>query len=594
VNQVTVNGPEAIFEAQGGAQTFPQGATIQFFNNSNTANSTNPLYSWNFGDGNMSIQVDPTHVYAQPGTYTVMLTAQDGADGCVSIMSLVITIQAVNNAFSKSPSYVASSSCPPVLVQFTNTSANYLSYTWNFGDGESVSNVPNPSHVYQNPGTFIVTLTVLGANQQTTTTIDSVVVLQPSAVLSTAVPAVCVGQSMQLQSTGNQRVKSYSWDFGDGTVVSGTDSTASHIYATGGIYTTKLVVTDSVGCSVAAAAANSIDVHPPPVVRMTPATATICLGKGVTIEAIGGINYSWSPATGLSDSSISAPVASPTVNTKYMVTVADKIGCTNTDSIAVSVVRPDTVTVSPDSAAICPGKTVPLQASGSANYQWIGTVAGLSATNIANPVAQPDSSTVYRAVGSDTYGCFTDTVPVIVTVLQQPVVNAGPNLIVQALTPVTIQAQGSGDIVSWQWTPASFLSCADCQQPVCTPNEPESYKVTVTAKDGCVASDSVSVQLLCDEIKIYIPEAFTPNNDGHNDRWRILGAISEVNHLVIYDRWGAKVFEQDHFYPADPSTGWDGTTHGRLCPAGIYVYFVEMKCPAGAVFTRKGTVVLVR
>ena len=592
--QVTVNGPEAIFQTQGGALTFPQGSIVQFVNNSNTTNTINPVYSWNFGDGVTSNLVNPTHTYAVPGPYTVTLTAQDGASGCVSTMSLVITIQPVNNAFSKTSSYVASGSCPPVLVQFTNTSVNYSSFTWNFGDGETVSNVPDPSHVYQNPGTYIVTLTVLGDNGQTTTTVDSVVVVQPNAVLSASVPAICQGQSVTLASTGNLRVKGYTWDFGDGTVVSDADSTVSHVYATAGSYQARLVVSDSVGCSVAAAAMDAIDVHAPPVVGVTPPVATVCLGKGVSIGAIGGAIYSWSPATGLSDAAIAAPVASPVVNTVYTVTVADDIGCKNSDSIAVSVVRPDTVSVSPDSVSICPGKTVTLQASGAASYQWIGAVDGLSATDIAGPVAGPVASMVYQVAGSDRFGCFTDTVGVIVDLLVQPTVNAGPDLVAQGETPVTIDAQGSSDIVSWLWTPATYLSCADCAQPVCTPKATEQYIVTVTAADGCEASDTVVVQLLCDEAKVRIPDAFTPNGDGHNDRFTILGPISEVNHLVIFDRWGVKVFERNHFFPADPGSGWDGTMGGKPAPAGVYAYFAEMQCPAGATFVRKGTVVLVR
>jgi len=122
----------------------------------------------------------------------------------------------------------------------------------------------------------------------------------------------------------------------------------------------------------------------------------------------------------------------------------------------------------------------------------------------------------------------------------------------------------------------------------------ERYIVTVTAVDGCTASDTVVVKLICDEAKVRIPDAFTPNGDGRNDRFTVLGAISIVNHLVIFDRWGAKVFEADHFYPAAVGAGWDGTVGGRPAPAGVYAYFAEMQCPTGGVFMRKGTVLLVR
>ena len=592
VGQVTVNGPKAMFQALGGATVFPEGSMVQFVNNTNTANTTNVTYTWTFGDGTGSAQVNPAHLYALPGSYTVTLTAQDGTDGCVSTMSLNITIELVNNAFSRTAFYVASGSCPPVLVQFTNTSQNYLSFTWDFGDGETVQNVPDPSHVYQNPGTYIVTLTVLGANGQTTTTTDSVVVLAPAAFLAAAVPAICAGKADTLKSTGNTRVKSYAWDFGDGTVVSDADSAVGHVYATAGVYQARLVVTDSLGCSVAAAASDPIDVHAPPILGITPPAALVCLGKGVTISAIGGVTYSWSPGASLSDSTVSAPFATPAVNTEYTVTAADNIGCANSDSVGVRVVRPDTVYVSPDSTAICPGKEVQMTATGAYSYQWIG--GGLSGTNVSNPVARPAVTTVYQVVGSDSASCFQDTASVMVKLLEAPTVNAGPDLQVQTETPTTIAAVGSPDVVAWEWTPATDLSCTTCAQPVCTPRNNEQYVVTVTAADGCTASDTVVVTLTCDEAKVRIPDAFTPNGDGHNDRFTVLGAIPMVNHLVIFDRWGAKVFEEDNFVPADPKAGWDGTMGGRPAPAGVYVYFAEMQCPTGGVFLRKGTVVLVR
>jgi gliding motility-associated-like protein len=101
------------------------------------------------------------------------------------------------------------------------------------------------------------------------------------------------------------------------------------------------------------------------------------------------------------------------------------------------------------------------------------------------------------------------------------------------------------------------------------------------------------VGLLCEESRVRIPDAFTPNGDGHNDRFNILG-IGEVDHLVIYDRWGVKVFERNHYYTADLSNSWDGMMGGQLAPAGVYAYFVQMTCPAGGAFARQGTVVLIR
>jgi len=604
---VTVNGPLASFYSVGG-DVLPVGSTAVFTNTSNVFGAAGVTYGWTFGDGTTSADVSPTHVYAVAGTYTVTLTAQDGTDGCVPTATLQVVIQPFNNAFQMTDSYVSAGSCPPVTVQFTNTSTNYTSLLWNFGDGETVANVPDPSHVYAQPGTYYVSLTVVNGGGQTLVTNDSVAVREPSAVLTAlAAAAVCVGQADTLFASTGLGVKGYTWDFGDGTVSAGgaggtgggaggagvADSTITHLYTVAGLYTVRLVVTDTFGCMATGAGTVQVDVHAPPVAYVTPPVATVCLNGQVTLTANGGVTYSWSPATGLSASNVATPVASPVVSTTYTVTVADDIGCSSTQSIGVTVVQPETMTVTPDSTAICPGKTVTLEAAGAERYQWIGVTGGLSATDIANPVARPVDSTVYTVVGGDSTGCFSDTLAVVVVLLPQPSVSAGPDETVQAGTPVTLAGEATGDVVSWLWTPATYLSCTDCAQPVCTPKEPEQYIVTVTGGDGCTASDTVVVSLLCDESKVRIPDAFTPNGDGHNDRWNILG-ISEVNHLVIFNRWGEKVFERDHFYPGDADAGWDGTVDGRPAPAGVYVYFAQMQCPVGGAFERRGTVVLVR
>jgi gliding motility-associated-like protein len=590
--QVTVNGPEAAFTVPG--TVLPNGSTVQFNNISNTYGTTNVNWFWQFGDGSTSSAFDPSYTYGVPGTYVVTLTAMDAAGGCSSVAKATLTIQDLNTAFGKTLSYVSQGSCPPLLVQFTSYATNYTSISWDFGDGDMASNVANPGHVYAHPGKYIVTFTVTEPNGNQLTTTDSVVVVAPEASLTTASPAICAGQTDTLRSTDRHGVATYNWDFGDGTVFSGVDSTVSHVYAIAGTYDDRLVVTDSLGCSVAAASSDAIDVHAPPIVSLTPSAPLVCLGKGMTIKATGGVTYNWSPGASLSDSTVSAPVATPGINTRYTVGVSDDIGCITTDSITVQVVIPDTVRVSPDSVAICPGSEVPIKAIGAYSYQWISTVDGLSGTTIPDPVATPASTTVYKVVGSDSANCFQDTASVIVALLDRPSVDAGPDIVVQAETPVTIPAMGSPDIVFWQWTPATWLSCAACEQPVCTPRQTQQYIVTVTAADGCSASDTIVVQLACNEARVRIPDAFTPNGDGHNDRFTVLGAIPLVDHLVVYDRWGERVFEANNFAPADPNAGWNGMVHGQLAPAGVYVYYVEMHCPSGGLFSRRGTVVLVR
>jgi len=587
---VTAFGPKASFAVS--ATTMLYGSTLYLYNYTNAYGLGTVNYNWDFGDGTSSTAISPFHVYAAPGTYTVKLTASNPAGGCSSTFPVSIVVQPYNPHFQTYTSYVTNGKCPPVLAQFQNSSYGYSSISWDFGDGSTAGNVSSPSHVYAAPGTYTVTLSLYGPGGLQARYTDVVNVRQPSSTLATTTPAVCVGTATQLEATAKGGL-SYLFDFGDGSVSNGPGDAVSHVYAAPGSYSAQLVVTDTVGCAVAAAAAVSVVVNPLPVVTVTPVAPVACLHASVRLNAGGAATYSWTPVVGLDVSDVASPVATPLTTTTYMVTGVDVNGCAGVDTVTVKVVQPERLALSPDTASLCAGDSLGLHASGTDVYLWVGEVSGLSSTDAGGVVAVPPFTLRYTVVGSDAYACFHDTLSVPVTVLAVPTVDAGPSVQVLDGTPVDLLATGSADIISWTWTPAVYLSCTDCAQPVCTPKKPEIYTVTVVNNVGCTASDTVGVKLICEAARVRIPEAFSPNNDGHNDRFSILG-IGEVDHLVIFDRWGSKVFERSFFYTADLGSQWDGTAHGQPAPTGTYVYFVEMSCPTGGGFTRKGTVVLVR
>ena len=119
------------------------------------------------------------------------------------------------------------------------------------------------------------------------------------------------------------------------------------------------------------------------------------------------------------------------------------------------------------------------------------------------------------------------------------------------------------------------------------------YTVTATNVNGCTAYDTVSINLMCSESRIYIPKAFTPDNDGVNDLFVIKGAgIKIVNHLRIYDRYGGLVFERNNFSIGDVNAAWDGRHNGAQVSPGAYVYIAEMSCNEKT-FVQKGTVTVI-
>ena len=586
---VNVNGPKAAFypSTSNTYITLP----VYFYNNTNNYNSNNTQYKWQFGDGATSADFSPTYTYNKPGQYSVKLIPLNPLTGCADTTIQVITVNNFVPAFSIASSYLTGIGCPPLLVKMTNNSYNYTSVKWDFGDGTSADNLNYPSHIYEQPGKYIITLYVYGPGGLTGTFTDSVLIQLPQGSIKTNKKEGCIGLTPAF-TIATKNASNYLWDYGDGSVVSSSSSTTSHQYNQPGKYIPLLMLIDSNGCSSFASLTDTINIHPNPVVVIVPQDPRICKGQDITIVASGGTVYSWLPANGLSNAFIANPGANPAVTTNYIVTVKDNIGCTGTGTQKITVVQPGKVNAGLD-VAVCNGKTVQLNATGAAFYQWIFSTNGLNNTAINNPVVSSLQTTTYTVTGTDEYKCFSDTASVTVKILPLPTVSILPLLDILLGTQIPLTSVSSNDVVAWNWSPADYLSCSNCASPVSTPLAQKTYTLTVTNSDGCTATDAVILKLQCQENRVFIPAAFSPNGDGKNDVFSIKG-ISIVKHLVIYSRWGTPVYERHNYIASDRSTGWDGTFKGDPLPAGTYAYFTEMECPSGGSFTRKGTVVLVR
>ncbi len=174
----------------------------------------------------------------------------------------------------------------------------------------------------------------------------------------------------------------YVWDFGDGSVITTTDTFANHQYSTPGLYAPALIMKQSAnGCTGAAPLGNNINIRPDPVVTIAPAQPLICKGASVPLQATGGIMYEWLPAVDLSNAAIADPVASSGQTSSYTVNVTDDIGCKNNGQVTITVIQPIQVAVT-GKGDICQGESVNLKASGAEVYKWVNDIAGLNNVNI--------------------------------------------------------------------------------------------------------------------------------------------------------------------------------------------------------------------
>jgi gliding motility-associated-like protein len=268
-------------------------------------------------------------------------------------------------------------------------------------------------------------------------------------------------------------------------------------------------------------------------------------------------------------------------------------GCSSTDSVKVSVRLPFTLGAGPGDS-VCLGETVQLKASGADKYQWSPSI-GLDNATSKTPKATPSSTTTYTVTGRDNDNCFTQTATVVVKVNPIPTVDAGVDATISVGSTIQLKSKTSPDVNSWNWTLPYTLSCATCADPVAKPRSNTTYRVDVANAGGCTSMDEVTINVICNNGNLYIPNTFSPNNDGMNDRFYPRGTgIARIKSLRIYNRWGEVIFEKINFNPNDPTAGWDGTFKGRKLPPDVFVYTCEVICENSIVLPFKGDVTLIQ
>ena len=203
----------------------------------------------------------------------------------------------------------------------------------------------------------------------------------------------------------------------------------------------------------------------------------------------------------------------------------------------------------------------------------------------------------YAVSLEDTSGC-TALAEVFLSEPPEVLVEAQPDTAYLRLgESVELEALGHFSVESYLWTPALWLDCFDCAEVWATPLESTIYEVSVSTADGCTDSDRVVVIVEKPE-DVYIPNAFSPNDDGYNDRFTVFAgpSVVRVNYLRIYHRWGGSVFEADDLAPNDLSAGWDGRDRGsgQRLNSGVFVYLCEVEYLDGRKQLFEGDVLLVR
>ncbi|MFK7908072.1 MAG: gliding motility-associated C-terminal domain-containing protein [Chitinophagales bacterium] len=317
-----------------------------------------------------------------------------------------------------------------------------------------------------------------------------------------------------------------------------------------------------------------------------------CRGENVDLLASGGTSYQWSPSQNLSCNDCPNPVASPINSGIYQVTISNDSGCSMVLSTNIEVNNLDGATVSED-VEICAerGEAVPLTASGGTTYEW-SPIEGLSCSDCPNPEATPSISTDYEVIVTDDSGCSTTLVTRIEVSDGAEITSITPDQSVVRGEQLQLEIEGDFNTIEWSLEDGTVFS--DTANPVVTITENITYTVRVENAIGCVSTAMVAIEVVdapdlnpC--LEIAVPNAFSPNEDGINDRFfPAPESFDELLQFTIYNRWGKEVFSTNN-----PSEGWDGLWDNELQPVGVYPYWVEAIC-GEKTLRKQGWVVLIR
>jgi gliding motility-associated-like protein len=321
--------------------------------------------------------------------------------------------------------------------------------------------------------------------------------------------------------------------------------------------------------------------QPAAITATTNSTPTTCGNSSgsATVAVSGGTGsytYLWN------SSGQTTPTATGLASGTYTVTITDQNNCVliKTVTVGSSNALMVSLNTTPTACIVNNGTVSATPGNGTAPYTFLWS------NGQTTPTVTGLGAGTYTVTITDANGCMTTaTATVTVTAGPAAIVAATPGNIILG-DSTQLNASGGG---TYLWYPTTGLSCIHCSNPIATPTSTTDYCVLVTDGNGCTDSAclTIHVEIPCDEL--FLPSAFSPNNDGHNESVCLRGNCIQSFYLSIYNRWGEKVFES-----SDQKMCWDGTYNGKLENTAVFVYTLNAILTNGEKISRKGTINLIR
>lgn len=531
-----------------------------------TSTTAGVTYAWSNGINTAD------NLVSSPNVYTV--TATNPSNGC-TISDAVDVTQNISTP-NVDAGLDQELSCTTSSATLTGTSSTGgVSYAWSGPGTITNGNTATASVNVSGNYTLVVTDPTNGCST------SDVVVVTPnvnSPNINAGLDQVltCITTTVSLTATSTTSGVTFLWS--DGSISATTTVNTPSTYS--------VTATDpNNGCQAVDQVLVSQNITAPDVNAGVDATLT-CLITSIPLNAtstISGATFAWSNGTAGAATTVTSP------NT-YTVTATNPVnGCTASDDVLINANGVPLISI------VSGDNPCPDVAKGYINTNVSGGVEPytyLWSNGATSPSLKGLHGGTYHVTVTDANGCsLSQTIQII----------EGDSLSITNLTSVqiplgeTIQlnpiVNGANAPLSYSWNPAVYLSCSNCSNPIVNTVNSISYGLLVVDTNGCKAESQVSI-IIVPDYQIYVPSAFTPNNDGTNDVFEIFGnkKLWKELSMTIFNRWGEKVFES-----SDSKFAWDGTFHGVLQNPQIYVYQLRITFIDGyAMPLQKGSISLIR
>ncbi|MCC6280186.1 MAG: gliding motility-associated C-terminal domain-containing protein, partial [Saprospiraceae bacterium] len=315
-----------------------------------------------------------------------------------------------------------------------------------------------------------------------------------------------------------------------------------------------------------------------PAVSAGPALNLTCMAPTVTLQGASGtpgVQFIWSTPDGNIVSGAFLPNPEVDQPGVYILTVTIlATGCSASATTTVNTIPldfPSAQVIPAD--CLTPTGGIVFSGGGAAQGPFLYSIDGgmqfTSDSVFENLAAGTYSTVVQDASGCERMEQITLSGSPALVLLLEPALSLAAGEVFQLNPVLNIP---DSELLSVLWSPGDWLSCTDCLRPLATPQADIVYQVVVTSTAGCTASASISIKVKASEGDVYLPNAFSPNDDGQNDFLKAYLGISVLQfELRIFDRWGGLLFET-----TDPARGWDGVAKGKPAQPGVYVYYVKI------------------